>query len=456
MPCSTQILIFSRFPIPRQAKTRLIPALGPDGSARLHRRMTEHALDVIRAVAKPDKAADVEITICYTGARRQHFRAWLGPDLQYTPQPSGDLGVRMRRAFELAFRNGAKHALAVGCDVPDLSLPILQQALNGLHHDDVVLGPTTDGGYYLIGMKRFHPELFTAIDWGTDFVCNQTRRAIERKQLTVAELSTLRDVDRPEDLDAFYKNQTFADIFSGKPMISVIIPTLNEATSLGRTLERAHCADTIEIIVADGGSCDTTREIAKQYGALVLEAHGGRALQQNAAAVTANGRLLLFLHADTLLPNNYADLIRRALDNPSTVAGAFRFKTDGSGVALRLIEWAANFRSAVLRWPYGDQGLFMEKRVFDEMGGFAALPIMEDFNLVGRLRRRGFIVSLREPAITSARRWLRLGVLRTTIINQIMIIGFIGGIPIPALNRFYRINETSGHKEIPAKEESQP
>jgi hypothetical protein len=120
------------------------------------------------------------------------------------------------------------------------------------------------------------------------------------------------------------------------------------------------------------------------------------------------------------------------------VAGAFRFRTDGAGAALRLVEWGANLRSAVFRWPYGDQGLFLEKRVFDEIGGYSPLPIMEDYELVGRLRRRGSVVTLRAAAITSARRWQRLGALRTTVRNLAMVAGFRAGVPPERLARFYR------------------
>ena len=146
----------------------------------------------------------------------------------------------------------------------------------------------------------------------------------------------------------------------------------------------------------------------------------------------------MFLHADTLLPDGYAELIRRALDNPATVAGAFRFQTDGSGAAMRLVEWGTNIRSALFQWPYGDQGLFMERRVFDEIGGYSPLPIMEDYELVRRLRRRGPVATLDAAAITSARRWQRLGALRTTVRNLAMIAGFRAGVPPERLARFYR------------------
>ncbi len=422
--------------MPGFAKTRLIPALGPEGAAQLHRRLTEHAVDVARAAGAGMGAG---ITVCFTGAARRDFRSWLGDDLTYTAQPSGDIGVRTRQAFLSAFRNGAQRVVAFGTDIPDLSAAILLQAFAALREHDVVLGPATDGGYYLIGMKRDRPELFTGVDWGTERVCAQTRAAIARQGLSVAEVPTLSDVDLPEDAAVLRADPRFADVWTSKPLLSVIVPTLNEAASLGRTLTCLRRAGS-EIIVVDGGSQDATREIAGQAGATILVAAGGRAAQQNAAAAVAKGRRLLFLHADTLPPDGYAELIHRTLDHPATVAGAFHFRTDGSGAVMQLIEWGANVRSAVFQWPYGDQGLFMEKRVFDELGGFAPLPIMEDYELVSRLRRRGRVVTLNETAITSARRWQRLGALRTTARNLAMIAGFHAGIPPVRLARFYRGN----------------
>jgi rSAM/selenodomain-associated transferase 2/rSAM/selenodomain-associated transferase 1 len=431
----SQLLLFARYPVPGQAKTRLIPALGPEGAARLHRRLTEHAAAVARAAAA---AEDARVTICCTGAARRDFRSWLGCDLAYAAQPSGDLGVRLSRAFASAFRGGAKRVVAFGADVPDLSAAQLRQAFARLREHDVVLGPAADGGYYLIGMKCDRPELFAGVDWGTGLVFEQTRAASGRQGLSVALLSTLSDVDLPEDTSVLRADPRFTDVWTTRPLLSVIVPTLDEGASLDRTLECVRRADDIEIIVADGGSRDATREIAARAGAIVLEIAGGRAAQQNGGAAVARGRHLLFLHADTLLPDGYGELIRRTLDRPATVAGAFRFRTDGSGAALRLVEWGANIRSAVLRWPYGDQGLFMERRVFDELGGFAPLPIMEDYELVSRLRRRGFVVTLNEAAITSARRWQRLGALRTTARNLAMIAGFRAGVPPERLARFYR------------------
>jgi rSAM/selenodomain-associated transferase 2 len=276
------------------------------------------------------------------------------------------------------------------------------------------------------------------VDWGTDRVCAQTRALLRRHGVPFLELPALSDVDRPEDLAAVRGDPRFADVFSGMPQLSVIVPTLDESAALGATLRRAGEADGVEIIVADGGSRDATRGVASAAGAAVLVVPRGRAAQMNAGAAAARGRILLFLHADTLLPAGYADAVRGALDDPAVVAGAFRFRTDGSGAAMRIVEGLANFRSRVLRWPYGDQGLFMEKRVFGEMGGFPAYPVMEDFELVRRLRRRGAVVAVDAPALTSARRWRKLGVLRTTLLNQLIIFGYLLGVPPERLRGWYR------------------
>lgn len=431
---TNHILLFARYPVPGQAKTRLIPAIGPDGAALLHRRMAENAVAVARAV-KAD--GDTEVTLCFTGAPLRSFRAWLGTDLQFQQQSHGDLGERMRRAFASAFSSGSKRVVAVGTDVPRVSPELLRRAMVALDSSDIVFGPADDGGYYLLGMRRLYTDLFSDMDWGTGSVCSDTVSAAERLGLEVTELPTLSDIDRPEELDSLRDDGRFADVFTRQPLLSVVVPTLNEAAALPETLESIRTAEGIEIIVVDGGSRDGTCEVAEQAGAAVLKVSGGRAAQQNAGAKASGGRYLLFLHADTHLPDGYADMVRKALDAPETVAGAFRFRTDDSRPVVRLVEWGANIRSSFFQLPYGDQGLFMEKRVFDETGGFSALPIMEDFDLVRRLRKRGRIIALPARVITSARRWRELGVFRTTLRNQVMIAGFLAGVSPERLASLY-------------------
>ncbi len=220
--------------------------------------------------------------------------------------------------------------------------------------------------------------------------------------------------------------------------ISVVIPALDEAPAISATIRRAAGGRNTEIIVVDGGSRDTTTAAAREAGARVMSAAAGRSRQMNAGAAAAEGELLLFLHADTRLPPGWDRAVRRSLAAPGVAGGAFRLGIHAQGVSLRLIEVAANFRSQVLQLPYGDQGLFVRRRLFHRLGGFADIPIMEDFDLVHRLRRKGRIVTVNQAVLTSARRWLRLGVLRTWLINQAVVVAFYAGVPPVRLAAWYR------------------
>jgi uncharacterized protein len=153
----------------------------------------------------------------------------------------------------------------------------------------------------------------------------------------------------------------------------------------------------------------------------------GRAWQQNEGARHAGGRVLLFLHADTRLPDDFGAQVFELLMDPGTVLGAFQFKTDWDHWAMRWIERAAYVRSAHLHRPYGDQGLFLRKTVFAKVGGFPLVPIAEDLYLVRRLARMGRIALAPGTAVTSGRRWRRVGIGRTTLINALIAGGCLLG-----------------------------
>ncbi len=220
--------------------------------------------------------------------------------------------------------------------------------------------------------------------------------------------------------------------------ISVIIPTLNEEDNIGPCLESAFQADRVERIVADGGSQDRTREIALSCGAKVLKASTGRARQMNAGAAMAKGDLFLFLHADTRLPEGFADCVRQTLNQPGIVAGAFQFRLDVTSPGLRLIERVANWRSRRLQLPYGDQAVFIRSALFREMGGFRDMPIMEDFEFIRRVKRRGRVHTVSLPALTSARRWKKFGTLRTTLINEAIVAAYCLGVSPARILRYAR------------------
>ncbi|MEL6495436.1 MAG: TIGR04282 family arsenosugar biosynthesis glycosyltransferase [Cyanobacteria bacterium J06623_7] len=198
------LIIFSRYPEPGKTKTRMIPALGAVGAADLQRQMTEHTLKTAIALSE---SREVAIEVYFAGGNLELMREWLGTG-EYVPQAEGDLGEKMKSAFEKAFVAGRERVVIIGIDCPDLDRQILTQAFATLKHQDLVLGTAADGGYYLIGLNRPVTELFEGITWGTERVLAQTQDIAARLGLNVGYLATLSDVDRPEDLPIWQKYLT--------------------------------------------------------------------------------------------------------------------------------------------------------------------------------------------------------------------------------------------------------
>lgn len=220
--------------------------------------------------------------------------------------------------------------------------------------------------------------------------------------------------------------------------ISIIIPTLNEAENIKAAIATTQASTNIEVIVVDAGSQDETVAIANSLGVKVILSHPGRAVQMNTGAAVAQGEILLFLHADTRLPPGFEQMLGTALQQPGVVAGAFNLRIDAPPFGFRLVEWGVKWRSHLWQMPYGDQAIFITKAVFQTIGGFPELPIMEDFELIQRLKQRGKISILPVSVITSPRRWLEKGILTTTFINQIVVIAYLCGVPPEKLRNLYR------------------
>ncbi|BAY43423.1 glycosyl transferase family protein [Scytonema sp. HK-05] len=210
--------------------------------------------------------------------------------------------------------------------------------------------------------------------------------------------------------------------------ISIIIPVLNEVKNIKQAVASTQPSTNVEVIVVDGGSNDGTAEIAESLGVKLISAPRGRATQMNAGALAATGDILLFLHADSRLPAEFDIMVRTALQQRGVVAGAFALRIDAQLWSLRLVEWGVNWRSRFLQMPYGDQAIFLTKETFDLIGKFPEFPIMEDFELIRRLRRTGQITMINVPVLTSARRWLKNGVFKTTLTNQIIILAYLLGV----------------------------
>lgn len=187
MPAMPILVLFAKFPVPGYAKTRLIPALGAEGAANVHRLLTERTVATLLATGAP-------VEIRFAGAKESAFRAWLGDAPALVEQVEGGLTERLVDAGR------ACPHIFFGADTPDLTEDIVRAAAQALASHDVVIGPAEDGGYYLIGMTRARPELMTDMPWSTADVFPETIRRCKALGLTVATLGMLSDCDTPDDL----------------------------------------------------------------------------------------------------------------------------------------------------------------------------------------------------------------------------------------------------------------
>lgn len=408
------LIVFGRYPRAGMTKTRLIPALGPAGAAALQKRLTEKTVATARRLSTRIGA---RLVFCHDGGNQQQLHLWMGnKHIRYVAQSTGNLGRRMHLAMQRAFDGGARRVVLVGTDIPGLTADILAQAFKALQEKDLVFGPSTDGGYWLVGMTR-PANIFDGIVWSRPDVLEKSLALSRQKGMTTHILAPLNDWDTPADLAL-----ESADNQEPRPYLSVIIPTIDEAQQMARTLTAAASPDA-EIIVSDGGSTDQTLQIASSLGARIITGRRGRAGQQNRGAAAARGEVLLFIYADTRLPRNYVNYVFETLMDRRTRLGAFRFATDFDTPAMRRMTFCANLRAGWLNLPCGDQGLFLHKRDFDAVGGFPDVPIAEDRYLVHRLARNGRISMAPVAAVTSGRRWQRLGPMRAAIINAIIAVG---------------------------------
>ncbi len=238
-------------------------------------------------------------------------------------------------------------------------------------------------------------------------------------------------------------------------LISVIIPTLNESPRIREVLTPLLGRPGVEVIVVDASSPDGTADIARGLGVRVLSTHANRAFQMNEGSRAASGEILVFLHADTRLPDDFASRVRAISERPGVAAGAFRLRIDGPDWGFRVVELFANLRSRILGSPYGDQAIFAKTEVFTKLGRFPEIAIMEDFEFVRRARRVGKIEIASSAAVTSARRWKRLGIVRTTILNWWIVVAYCGGVSPERLRAWYR-GRPSTAAQVPAGEAELP
>jgi len=227
--------------------------------------------------------------------------------------------------------------------------------------------------------------------------------------------------------------------------ISIIIPVLNESKFIENVCQRIHeMGNYREILVVDGGSQDETCQLAAPY-ASVLSSRQGRAIQMNTGAQSATGQILWFLHADCIPHPNSIDAIIDTIQNGHIVGGAFAYHLDADGLIYRVSEGLSNYKNKIFNIFYGDMGIFIKKGIFEMMGGYQEIPLMEDIDLCLRLKKMGKTVILPQQIVTSARRWKKEGPIKNIIRNWLLQLGWILGISADSLAKYYHFDQEN-HK----------
>ncbi|MHC1742248.1 MAG: TIGR04283 family arsenosugar biosynthesis glycosyltransferase [Syntrophobacteraceae bacterium] len=427
-----QLLIFMRYPEHGKVKTRLAGGVGDREALRLHTLLVRRTLGIACDFKRLHPDVSIFLVVEPPGCVNDLARSFPGPWL--TDGQAGEhLGERMAHAIRRAFDRGGREVVLIGTDIGDLQPEDLEAAFERMRDETAVLGPAKDGGFYLIGLRRYTAEVFQPVDWGTGTVFDRTADLLRRSGLRVARLVVRRDVDRPADVEWMLRDALFRET------VSVVMPTLKDPAVLRPRLQalKDRMWPDDELIVVRG--IDEGRLAVHELEARirVVTAPRGRGIQLNHGARHAGGSVLLFLHDDTDPPDQFPYLIRRAVQMAGVALGCFRLSfTDGTRTLDLIARWA-NVRSRLFRLPYGDQGLFCRREVFERVGGFRRRYLMEDVDFVRACRAEGDLAMVEDPVLTSPDRYLTRGVLRNSIQNHATMALYRAGMDEERLYRWY-------------------
>lgn len=383
------IIIFTRVPIPGQTKTRMMSALTGEQCAKLHGCF-------LQDIRKQCEKAEAALFVAYTPEDTDgKLHSLLGEQKEYFEQVGPDLGERMYAAFEKVFSYGYEQCLLIGTDIPELKSQYLKQAFEQLEGNDVVFGRTNDGGYYLVGMKTPRKEVFNIPSYGHSDVWENTLEHLKKSNLSVGYTAPLDDMDTPEDLQKYYehmlKDRELQDSETGQFVlenrkISIIIPIYNEETTIQELQTQLQTLKgKCEIIFVDGGSTDRTVEMIDSEFVTICSERG-RAKQMNDGAKASSGDILFFLHCDSELPKDVLEEIRQVMKTHLT--GCFGIAFHSKNFFMFICRVISNHRAKHRKIMFGDQGIFIDRNLFFEVGMYPELPIHEDYQFSLTLKEK--------------------------------------------------------------------
>lgn len=436
------VIIFTRIPVPGKTKTRMMPYLKAKGCADLHACF-------LSDIRQECEKTGYDIFVYYVPeGERKVLVSILGPDKQYREQRGEGLGNRMLSAIREVLAEGYDTCLLTGTDVPELQAGDLTAAVEKLHRKDVVFGPTRDGGYYLVGMKKAYEEVFDGQTYGHGSVLKNTTAYLKERHISAGYTRTLQDMDVASDLRDLRRRMKeepqIRKTATGRYLlrnlkISIIIPTYNEEKTIEDMLSQLRPLKyRCEIIFADGYSTDRTREIIGNEF-MIVTCTKGRAAQMNAGAQKSTGDVLLFLHCDSKLPSKPLEEIRYVMKKYHV--GCFGIGFHSLNFFMLTCRLISNTRALLGKIMFGDQGIFIERELFFEMGGFPDIPLMEDYQFSMDLKAKGITPGMTPHRIyTSDRRFPRGTLAKLKVMwemNRLRKL-YREGIPAAKLAKYYR------------------
>ena len=406
---SRAVIVFTKVPEAGRVKTRMMPYL--DGE-----ECQELQICFLRDIRKALAGSESDRIICYDagtdGSPDPLYRIF-GKRAKYLPQRGRDIGEKMLNACRDASDLGYSDCLLMGSDIPDVRTEDIREAFNKLENHDIVIGPSADGGYWLIGMHRPLEVLFVNREYSHGSVFEELVRTADEEGLSYGLAAIHQDMDTPEDIenfrscmreDASLRKSHTGRFVRDRMSISLVLPVYNEITTIDRMISQLErIRGDFEIIIADGGSTDGTCNRIPE-GFRVIHTGKGRAVQMNAGVAASHGDILFFVHCDSELPEDPAGEIRRVMAKYE--AGCFGVAFHSKQFFMLTNRVISNLRAGVHRIMFGDQGIFMTRELFDRIGGFPEIPIMEDYQLSLTLREMGVRTGMaRHRIYTSDRRY---------------------------------------------------